>query len=107
MLDLKKLTIAEDFEDGLKGKKVFDVVRCDKPQPNEWFKLFTLGKNGFSDFAKVVITEQEDARGEKQSYYNPQLLRSGFPHSTSDCGVQVPGSQEAERQPVTCLRLDS
>ena len=29
MLDLKKLTIAEDFEDGLKGKKVFDVVRCD------------------------------------------------------------------------------
>ena len=40
MLDLKKLTIAEDFEDGLKGKKVFDVVRCDKPQPNEWFRLF-------------------------------------------------------------------
>ena len=77
MLDLKKLTIAEDFEDGLKGKKVFDVVRCDKPQPNEWFKLFTLGKNGFSDFAKVVITEQEDARGEKQSYLlSPEIANT-------------------------------
>ena len=77
MLDLKKLTIAEDFEDGLKGKKVFDVVRCDKPQPNEWFRLFKLGDKGFDNFIKVVITEQEDARGEKQSYLlSPEIANT-------------------------------
>ena len=40
MLDLNKLKIADDFDDGLKGQKVFDIVRFDKPQPNEWFKLW-------------------------------------------------------------------
>ena len=29
MLDLKKLKIADDFDDGLKGQKVFDIVRFD------------------------------------------------------------------------------
>ena len=53
LFDLKKITIADDFDDGLRGQKVFDVVRFDKPQPNEWFKLFDLGK-GFESFAKVV-----------------------------------------------------
>ena len=57
MLDLKKLTIAEDFEDGLKGKKVFDVVRCDKPQPNEWFRLFKLGDKGFDNFINLLGIE--------------------------------------------------
>ena len=67
MLDLNKLKIADDFDDGLKGQKVFDIVRFDKPQPNEWFKLFDLGE-GFKSFANVVITKQRDARGEVQSY---------------------------------------
>ena len=30
MLDLNKLKIADDFDDGLKGQKVFDIVRFDK-----------------------------------------------------------------------------
>ena len=67
LFDLKKITIADDFDDGLRGQKVFDVVRFDKPQPNEWFKLFDLGK-GCESFAKVVITKQPDARGEEQRY---------------------------------------
>ena len=73
MLDLNKLKIADDFDDGLKGQKVFDIVRFDKPQPNEWFKLFDLGE-GFKSFANVVITKQPDARGEVQSYLYGLLI---------------------------------
>jgi hypothetical protein len=67
MLDITKLQIADDFEDGLKGSKVFDLVRFDKPQPNEWFRLFDLGE-GFQSFMKVIITTQPDASGEDQKY---------------------------------------
>ena len=67
LFDLKKITIADDFDDGLKGQKIFDLVRFDKPQPNEWFKLFNLGE-GFKSFANVVLTKQPDARGEEQKY---------------------------------------
>ena len=65
ILDLSKLSIDDD--DGIKGNKVFDIVRFDKPQPNEWFKLFNLG-DGFKSFAKVIITTQPDAKGENQKY---------------------------------------
>jgi hypothetical protein len=67
MLDLKKLKIADDFDDGLKGQKVFDIVRFDKPQPNEWFKLFDLGE-GMKSFANVVLTKQRDAKGSENWY---------------------------------------
>ena len=64
---LKKLAIADDFDDGLQRNRVIDRVRFDKPQPNEWFKLFDLGK-GIESFAKVITTTQPDANGEQQKY---------------------------------------
>ena len=67
LFDLTKLQIADDFDDGLRGQKVYDIIRCDKPQPNEWFKLFDLGE-GFKSFVNVIITTQPDARGENQKY---------------------------------------
>ena len=73
MLDLKKLTIAEDFEDGLKGKKVFDVVRCDKPQPNEWFRLFKLGDKGFDNFIKVKSIKS----GARKAFKLTENLQNG------------------------------
>ena len=67
LFDLAKLQIADDFDDGLRGQKVYDIIRSDKPQPNEWFKLFDLGE-GFKSFVNVIITTQPDARGENQKY---------------------------------------
>ena len=43
-------------------KKTFH--RLDKPQPNEWFKLFNLGKS----FIPATITTQRDERGDHQKY---------------------------------------
>jgi len=69
MLDLKKLSVSDDFDDGLRGQRVWDKVRLGKTEPNEWFKGFKLGdKEGLNNFIKVVTTTQPDKANVNQTY---------------------------------------
>ena len=81
MIDLKNITITDEFEDKVSSKKKVIAARLGKPEKNEWFKMFNLNGNGYNDYAKVSITNQRDERGEIQTYLlsndkDPNFFRS-------------------------------
>ena len=67
MIDLKNITITDEFEDKVSSKKKVIAARLGKPEKNEWFKMFNLNGNGYNDYAKVSITNQREERGERQT----------------------------------------
>ena len=82
LFDLTKLQIADDFDDGLRGQKVYDIIRCDKPQPNEWFKLFDLGEGNAE--LTIIFKDSDD---ETWSTFD-SILRS--PEVVAEGGAGVP-----------------
>ena len=43
-INLNDIKTADDFDDGIPSQRQITTCRLDKPQPNEWFKLFNLGR---------------------------------------------------------------
>ncbi len=66
-INLNDIKTADDFDDGIPSQRQITTCRLDKPQPNEWFKLFNLGE-GMKSFIPATITTQRDERGDHQKY---------------------------------------
>ena len=52
MIDLKNITITDEFEDKVSSKKKVIAARLGKPEKNEWFKIdLEILKEIFDDYS--------------------------------------------------------
>jgi len=66
--DIKDIAPVKNYDTGIMRKRVYDTVDCGKPGPEEYFKLYNLGKKGLNDFWPGLITKKKDSLGKDQTY---------------------------------------
>jgi len=67
--DLKDVEVEEDFEDNLDGTVSWKTVELQKPDKDDWFRLYPPDPTkGFNSFKKAIITTQKDARNNKKTF---------------------------------------
>ena len=92
-INLNDIKTADDFDDGIPSQRQITTCRLDKPQPNEWFKLFNLGE-GMKSFIPATITTQRDERGDHQNSERRDC-RKGTSHRA---GIEAGAESKIEGQ---------
>mgnify|MGYP003652545056 CR=1 FL=1 len=67
--DLKDVEVEDDFEDNIEGIVSWKTIELQKPDKDDWFRLYPPDlEKGFASFKKGIITIQKDARNNKQTF---------------------------------------
>ena len=72
-----------DYKDGLPSSRTYDIIDLGKPGPDDWFRLYDLGKEnkpGLLGFQKTVVARKADAEG----IVHPYLI-AGSPEFRLSC----------------------